>query len=83
MAPHQPPDARVDFVKLLWKLRTPKGRVLECCLYRTEHGLELRYGYSLGAPLVKEAVSRIERADVVAQEWRDVMLMEPGYEEIR
>ena len=36
------PAPRLELLERLWQLRAPSGHLLECVLYRTDVGLELR-----------------------------------------
>lgn len=46
MGPRPPdPEPRLELVRLFWRALGPSNRPLECALYRTDAGLEVRAGY--------------------------------------
>jgi hypothetical protein len=39
-------EPRLDFLESCWQMKAPSGRVLECGIYKTPTGLEVRCQYA-------------------------------------
>ena len=88
MTPHEPSFERVE---TCWRLRSREkaDRVLECAIYATAIGLELRAGYGPDDLLKSQAFvdgANVESADrrarEVAEQWLKPLLATPGFEQL-
>ena len=87
-APHGPTP---ELVETCWRVRNRQqaDRVLECAIYATAMGLELRAGYGpddlLQSQLFVDVVnteSADQRARAVAQQWLRRVIATPGFEQL-
>jgi len=87
-APHGP---NPELVETCWRVRSrlKADRVLECAIYATAMGLELRAGYGpddlLKSQLfvdVANAESADRRARAVAEQWRKQAMATQGFEQL-
>ena len=81
MTPRPRPAPRLERLETCWRARSPTGRVLECGLYRTDAGLEVRMGY--GEQLLASRYrADVEIAHATAELWRQAALENPRFEEL-
>ena len=88
MPPHEPSQ---ELVETCWRLRSREkaDRVLECAIYATAIGLELRAGYGpddlLKSQMFVDAAN-VESADLraraVAEQWRKQVMASQGFEQL-
>jgi hypothetical protein len=77
-----------EHLETCWRMR--KGdRILECAIYATAFGVELRAGYGadelMKSQLFADAVnaeSPDARARAVAEQWRRQIMAAPGFEQL-
>ena len=75
--------ARLDLVTVHWRLRSRRGRLVECALYRTEAGLELRCGFSLDDVLFTQLVRNEAIGAMLATDWKTAVLSTGKFTEDR
>jgi hypothetical protein len=69
----------LELVEMQWRMKGPSRRVLECGIYRTDAGIEVRSGY--GEDLLKsEVVLTVAKGRELATEWRDAVVAKGGFE---
>jgi hypothetical protein len=86
-----PLDPNLERVETCWRLRSRENadRVLECAIYATAIGLELRADYGPD-DLLKSQVfvdgANVESADrrarMVAEQWLKQLIATPGFEQL-
>jgi hypothetical protein len=88
MSPHEP---SLELVETCWRLRSREkaDRVLECAIYASAIGLELRAGYGPDDLLKSQmfvdgtnAESADLRARAVAEQWRKQVMASQGFEQL-
>jgi hypothetical protein len=57
-----------------WRVRSQRQRLVECALYRTGAGLELRCGFSLDDPLFTQMVRNEAIGAMLAVDWKNAIL---------
>ena len=86
-----PLDPNLERVETCWRLRSREqaNRVLECAIYATAIGLELRAGYGSDDLLKSQAFvdgANVESADrrarAVAQQWLKQLIATPEFEQL-
>jgi hypothetical protein len=86
--PHEP---SLEPVETCWRLRSRQeaDRVLECAIYATAMGLELRAGFGPDDLLKSQlfvdganAESADRRARAVAEQWRKQVIATQGFEQL-
>ena len=96
MTPKQQPtppagDPGLELVETCWRMRNREkaDSILECAIYATAMGLELRAGYGPDEPLKSQlfvdaanAESADLRARAVAEQWRKQMIATLGFEQL-
>ena len=84
-------ERNLERVETCWRLRSREqaGRVLECAIYATAIGLELRVGYGPNDLLKSQAfvdAANVESADrrarAVAEQWLKQLIATPGFEQL-
>jgi hypothetical protein len=89
--PTQPNESGLELVETCWRLRSREeaGRILECAIYATAIGLELRAGYGPDDLLMSQAFvdganaeSADQRARAVAEQWRKQVIATQGFEQL-
>jgi hypothetical protein len=84
-------EGSLEFVETCWRLRSREqaDRVLECVIYATAIGLELRAGYGPDDVLKSQAFvdgANVESADrrarAVAEQWLKQLIATPGFEQL-
>jgi hypothetical protein len=81
MTPRPKREPRLDLIEVCWRVVGPSANVIECGIYRTDVGLEVRAGYSLDNLLRSEFTTDIEFARHVATIWKEAAI-EKGFTEI-
>jgi len=46
MTPRPRPEPRLELIEVCWRVVGPSERVIECAIYRTDVGLDVRVAYS-------------------------------------
>jgi hypothetical protein len=64
-------------IEVCWRLREPSGRILECRIYQTDVGLEVRAEYGPRVLRWSALTGELESARARAHHWRRIML-HPG-----
>ena len=86
-----PLEPSLEHVETCWRLRSRENadRVLECAVYATAIGLELRAGYGPDDVLKSQTFvdganveSAERRARTVAQQWLKQLIATPGFEQL-
>jgi hypothetical protein len=89
--PSRPGEPTHELVETCWRMRSREKAddVLECAIYATAMGLELRAGYgptnSLKSQLFVDganAESADRRARTVAEQWRKQLMAVGGFEQL-
>jgi hypothetical protein len=75
--------ARLELLETYWRFRGPSGRVLECAVYQTNGGLEVRAGYGPEDALYTMRV--IDEADARerAARLREAVTEAEGFDELQ
>jgi hypothetical protein len=84
MAPHQKQEPRLDLVETCWRMRSLQKatRILECGIYRTDAGLEVRCGYGEDDLLRSQTAPEIGTARDIAEQWRRAVMAKGGFSPI-
>jgi hypothetical protein len=72
----------LELIELRWRMKGPARRILECGIYRTDAGLEVRVGYSAEDLLRSQLAVEIGSARELAEEWRQAVLAKGSFEEV-
>jgi hypothetical protein len=76
-------EPRLELLETCWKLRTPKGRLLTCGIYRTDvPGLEVRAGFSDEDLIRSDRSAEICSAREIAAAWKQAVLAKGGFSEV-
>ena len=71
----------LELLEVRWRMKGPSRRVLECGIYRTDAGLEVRAGY--GEDLLQSQVAgEIDTGRELAEAWRQAVIAKGGFEEL-
>jgi hypothetical protein len=77
------PEARLDLLETAWRLRTPRGRILTCAIYRTDTpGVEVRAGFSEDDLIRSQRSAEIGSARDLAAEWKQAVIAKGGFTEL-
>ena len=60
----------MSLLETCWELRSPRGRVLMCAVFKTIAGLEVRCSYANDDLIRSQYVVEVETARAIAVEWR-------------
>lgn len=84
MTRRPPPEPRLDIVEVCWRMRSRQNprRVLECGVYRTDAGLEVRAGYMPDDLLYSVLVIDIRIGRERAAGLRQAVVDKGGFEEL-
>ena len=84
MTPRPPREPRLELVELCWRMRSQQKatRILECGIYRTDAGLEVRAGYGVQDLLYSVVVMNVDRGRARAGELRQAVVDKGGFEEL-
>lgn len=89
--PTPPHELGLELVETCWRMRSREkaDRVLECAIYATAIGLELRAGYGPDDLLKSQTFvdgANVESADLraraVAEQWRKQVIATQGFEQL-
>jgi hypothetical protein len=73
------PLPRLELVELAWRMRAPSGRILECGIYLTDAGFEVRMGYSINDPLATQYALTLDLARRNAETFREATEANPKF----
>ena len=74
--------ARLELLETYWRFRGPSGRVLDCSVYQTNAGLEVRAGYGLGDVLyLMRAIDEADARERAAR-LREAVIDAEGFTEL-
>ena len=79
MTARTPQAPRLEAVEVLWRMTGPRGRLLDCGIYRTDVGLEVRCGYGEHELLRSQYAVEIGTARAIAEQWRQAVLAKGGF----
>ncbi len=84
MTPRATSTPRLERVEVSWRMRSLQKatRFLECGIYRTDTGLEVRAGYGLEDLLHTRLCATIEDARDCAEKLRQTVIAKGGFEEL-
>ena len=84
MTPRATRTPRLELVELSWRMRSLQKatRILECGIYRTDTGLEVRAGYGLEDLLHSKLCATVSDALDCAEELRQAVIAKGGFEEL-
>jgi hypothetical protein len=82
MTPAPPQEPKLELIETCWRLRAPSRRILECAIYRTQTGPEVRAGYEPDDLLHSKLMIGLETARAYAAELRDAVRVKGGFEEL-
>jgi len=71
---------RLELVEIAWRMRAPSGRILECGIYLTDAGFEVRVGYSIYDPLATQYALTLDLARRNAETFRLATTANPRFE---
>ena len=75
------PPAPVQLLERCWRMRSVEtGRFLDCGIYQTADGLELRAGYNPSDLLYKKVIDTLEHGRGVAADLRMTVLSTKQFE---
>lgn len=70
-------------IEVCWRLREPSGQILECRIYQTDVGLEVRAEYGPRVLRWSALAGELESARTRAHQWRRMMLRAgSGFEDL-
>ena len=75
-------EHELDLAEACWRMKGRNGRVLECGVYRTTTGLEVRCGYGERELLRSQYAVEIGTARDVAEQWRQAVLAKGEFAEL-
>lgn len=79
----RPPVAPLlELLEVCWRMLGPSQRVLECGIYRTAAGLEVRVGYGVDDLLYSMHLPHLEAARVKAVVLRQAVVDKGGFAEL-
>lgn len=67
-------EPRLDRVEVCWRLVGPSRKVIECGIYRTDAGLEVRCGYSDDDLVRSQFAIELGAARDLAEAWKQAAL---------
>jgi hypothetical protein len=76
---------QLELIEPCWQMRSlqKSTRILECGIYRTAAGLEVRTGYAPDHLLRSQVASdMVETARDIAEAWRQAVVEKGGFEEL-
>lgn len=77
----RPSEPTLFRIETAWQLRSPTCRTLDCGIYSTEIGIEVRMGYGENDPLYTRRHQDIHAAREDAAKLREEVLKEKGFSE--
>lgn len=66
-------------IEIAWRMRAPSGRVLECGIYLTTAGFEVRVGYHVDDPLATQYALTLDLARRNAETFREATAANPRF----
>ena len=83
-ARRQAPDtAKLQLLERFWRMRrVASGRILDCGIYQTVRGLEVRAGYNPEDLLYSKPVEDFTHGRRLAEDLRATMLRVKGFEQL-
>ena len=73
---------RLDLIEVCWRVVGPSTHVIECGIYRTDAGLEVRCGYSAEHLLRSEFSTDIDIARDIADAWKHAVIEKGSFTEL-
>lgn len=74
---------RLELVEVCWRMRAPSGRILECGIYLTDAGTEVRTGYEKADDLLDSHLAvGIASARAYADELRQGVRARGGFQQL-
>jgi hypothetical protein len=80
MTPRPKPEPRLDLIDVCWRAFSPTGKVIECGIYRTDAGLEVRCGYGVELMRSQYALA-LGPAREIAESWKRAAI-DKGFTEV-
>jgi hypothetical protein len=81
MRPFARPKPRLDLIEVCWRVVGPSQHVIECGIYRTFIGLDVRVGYSIEHLIRSQFAVELGTARQIAGAWKRAAI-EKGFEEV-
>jgi hypothetical protein len=83
MTPRPKPEPRLDLLEVCWRVVGPSKKVIDCGIYRTDVGLEVRCAYSESVEHLIRSQFAIEigTAREIAEAWKQAAITK-GFEEV-
>jgi hypothetical protein len=83
MTPRPTIEPRLDLLEVCWRVVGPTEKVIECGIYRTDVGLEVRCRYAEHVEHLfrSQFATEIAAARAIADEWKGAVL-EKGFAEL-
>ena len=81
MTPRPRREPRLDLREVCWRVVGPSQKVIECGIYRTDAGLEVRVGYSVNDLMRSQFALDPGLAREIAAEWKDAAIQK-GFTEV-
>ena len=83
MTPRQRREPRLVRLEVCWRLvEPPSQKVIECGIYRTDAGLEVRCGYGDENLLRSQFAHEIGAAREIAEAWKDAVLAKGSFTDV-
>ncbi len=82
MTPRPNREPRLDLIEVCWRVVGPSTKIIECGIYRTDAGLEVRCGYSVEHLLRSEFATGIDIARDIASAWKDAVIEKGSFTEL-
>ena len=84
MTPQAKREPRIELVEPSWRMRRLHKAtcILECGVYQTDIGLEVRAGYSHEELLRSQLCGTIDVARDCAEAWRQTVIAKGGFEDL-
>ena len=82
MTPRHKREPRLDLVEMCWRVVGRTGSSVECGIYATDVGLEVRCGYGVDQLFRSQFANESRTAREIANEWRQAAIAK-GFEEMR
>jgi hypothetical protein len=72
---------KLELIEVCWRVVGPSQHVIECAIFRTEIGLDVRVGYSVEDLIRSQFAIEIGTARELAASWKRAAI-EKGFEEV-
>ena len=81
MTPRPKPEARLDLIEVCWRVVGPSEKVIECGIYQTDVGLDVRVGYTIEHLIRSQFAVQIGAAREIVAAWKHAAI-EKGFVEV-